>query len=473
MRLSELIAGLNCRVYNFRDVSIESLEFDSRNVKPGTLFIALAGNKYDGHDFVKSAEKMGASAVAVQRKVDCMLPQVVFNDTREILGKLARNFYGMFPDLKIIGITGTNGKTTTSFLLHSILQKAGLNPGLIGTIYYWGKNKIKASRTTPESLDIFKLVNSFYTEGIRSIVMEVSSHALALKRVEELAFEVAIFMNLSQDHLDFHGTLNEYKLAKMHLFDLLAEGGFAIVNIDDPVGVEIKESGTVGNVLTFGLTPDADIRGEIEDNSNLDLRMKIIFQNYEFSVGSHLKGKFNCYNILAAAATGIALGIDQETIRAGIENLKGVRGRMEHICNNIYVDFAHTPEALSTVLSTLRKYARGKLVVIFGCGGDRDRDKRAKMGRIASEIADFVIVTSDNPRSEDPEKIIHEIVSGIKNNNYTTEIDREKAIQLGISMKKDEDILLIAGKGHEEYQIIGDKIIPFDDRMIVRKLTGQ
>lgn len=472
MRLSELIAGLKCRVYNFKDVHIESLEFDSRKVKPGSLFIALRGSKYNGHNFIKQVEKQGASAIVVQDVVDCYLPQIQFDDTREILGKLAKRFYNKISNLKIIGITGTNGKTTTAFLIYSILKKANYEPGLIGTVYYLGKNKIKAERTTPESMDIFKLLNNFHSDGIKSVVMEVSSHALTLKRVEELTFEVAVFTNLSQDHLDFHKTLAEYKLAKFHLFDLLSKDGFAVFNHDDPAVREVG-SFNIKNKLSFGFDHNAMIRGELKSDSISGLRMKIYYQDTSLDIYSKLIGKFNCYNILASFAVGVAMGIDYEAIKVGIESLKGVRGRMEEVVPNIFVDFAHTPGALLNVLSTLRKYTAGKLIVIFGCGGDRDREKRPQMGEIASENADVVIITSDNPRTEKPEKIIHDIVSGIKKNNFIVIKERGNAIKYGIDIKKSEDVLVIAGKGHEEYQIIGDRIIPFDDAMMVRQIVGE
>ncbi len=472
MRLSELIAGLNCRTYNFKDVRIESLEFDSRKVKPGTLYIALRGSRYDGHDFIGQVEKQGASAVVTQVRVDSPLPQIVFDDTRVILGRLARNFYGNFSDMRIIGITGTNGKTTTAFLIHSILSKAGYNPGLIGTMYYLGKEKIKAERTTPESLDIFKLLNEFRNDGLKSVVMEVSSHALALKRVEELTFNTAIFTNLSQDHLDFHKTIDDYKNTKLHLFDLLESNGYAIYNQDDPVAEDIRKL-KIENALDYGFDKNAMIKGEIRVDSLSGLKMDIFYRENKYEINSKLIGTFNGYNILASFATGVALGLDFDAIKDGIESLEGVRGRMECVYDNIFVDFAHTPSAIGNLLKSLRKYTSKRLIIIFGCGGDRDQKKRPEMGRIASENADFVILTSDNPRTENPEDIIKDIVAGIKNNNITIIPDREEAIAHGIKIKNSEDMLVIAGKGHEEYQIIKDKTIPFDDVKVVKNILGK
>ncbi len=471
MRLSELIDGLNCRVYNFRDSRVEAIEFDSRRVKPGTLFIALKGNNYDGHRFIKQVEELGAVAIATQERVDSSLPQIVFDDTRKIMGRIAKNFYGDFSNLKIIGVTGTNGKTTTTFLIHSILKKAGLEPGLIGTIYYIGKTKIKAERTTPESLEIFKLIDGFRKEGAKSVVMEVSSHALALNRVEELKFEIAIFTNLSQDHLDFHKTIEDYKNTKLHLFDLLKPDGYAIYNQDEPVAEDIKKL-KIKNILSYGFGKDTTIKGIIVSDAISGLKLDIFYKNAKYQINSKLIGTFNAYNILASFATGVALGLDFDVIKNGIEALEGVRGRMECVHDNIFVDFAHTPVAIGNLLKSLRKYTTGRLLIIFGCGGDRDQKKRPEMGRIASENADFVIITSDNPRSEDPESIIKDIQSGIKGDNFKVMPEREEAIAYGIKMKNPDDILVIAGKGHEEYQILKDKVIPFDDVKVVRNILG-
>ncbi|MCX7994594.1 MAG: UDP-N-acetylmuramoyl-L-alanyl-D-glutamate--2,6-diaminopimelate ligase [candidate division WOR-3 bacterium] len=471
MRLSELIAGLNCRVYNFKDIRIEELTCDSRRVAPGSLFIAVKGNKYDGHEFVKDAERSGAVAIATQKKVTSSLPQIVFKDTREMMGKIARNFYGDFSELMIVGVTGTNGKTTTTFLIHSILNRAGLAPGLIGTIYYMGNEKVKAERTTPESLELFKLIDRFRKGGMKSIVMEVSSHALALKRVEELRFRVAIFTNLSQDHLDFHKTMAEYKKAKLHLFDLLSKEGIAVYNLDDPVAEEIQRL-YLPCSLNYGFSNGAMIKGEIVEDNLSGLRMNILHKDKKLDINSKLVGTFNGYNILASFAAGVALNIDYGIIKEGIESLKNVPGRMEHVAENIFVDFAHTPGAIGNLLNSLRKYTTGRLIIIFGCGGDRDKEKRPQMGAIASENADLVILTSDNPRTEEPEEIIKDIVSGIKKNNFIIIPDRREAIEYGIKIKKAEDILVIAGKGHEEYQIVKDKIIPFDDTQVVRETLG-
>lgn len=468
MQLSELIAGLGGKTYDFHNIEIKSLEFDSRKIGPGSLFIAITGEKFDGHDFIQDAQKLGAVAVVTQKKSDTTLPQIVFDNTRLAMGKLAKRFYGCEDDLNIIGITGTNGKTTTAFLIHSILTAAGRNPGLIGTIYYLGKSKTKASRTTPESLELFQLMSQYRTEGARDIVMEVSSHALSLKRVDEIKFQTAVFTNLSQDHLDFHKTMEDYKKAKLHIFSLLDEEGFAIFNLDDPTSEDIKVL-DLKKTVTYGLLNQADLGARIIEDSPDGLKIEVSYKNRKYLIISKLLGEFNGYNILASFATGIALGIEEEIIIQGIENLESVRGRVEQVCPNIFIDFAHTPKALENVLPTLRKYTKGRLIVLFGCGGERDKAKRPKMGNVVSTLADFTIITSDNPRGELPLEIISDIKKGIINNNYTIIEDRKEAIKYGIAQKRTDDILLIAGKGHEESQIFKDRIIDFDDAMVVRE----
>jgi len=451
-----------------KDVEITSLEFDSRKIESGALFFAIKGERYDGHDFVLDAIKKGAVAAVTQKKMAVEIPQFVVEDVRLTMAKVAREFYGNFEDITKIGITGTNGKTTTSFLVHSILHTAERNPGLIGTVYYIGKTKVKAERTTPESLDVFKLISQFKNHGAKAVVMEVSSHALSLRRVDEIHFHIAVFTNLSQDHLDFHHNIDEYKKAKMKIFSLLGENGFAIYNLDDPVRESIESMG-LKNVVTYGVKNRGIVSGEYVQNEIDGLVIDVIYGDRRYRVNSSLIGAFNIYNIIAAFATSIALDINIDTIIAGIEKLQSIRGRMERVVNNVFVDFAHTPSALENVLISLRKYCPGLLLVVFGCGGDRDKEKRPQMGAIASRFADLTILTSDNPRSESPEGIIRDIEKGMKNNNYKTIEDRREAIRYALSMKKENDILLVAGKGHEEYQTIGDKKIEFDDAEVIRE----
>jgi UDP-N-acetylmuramoyl-L-alanyl-D-glutamate--2,6-diaminopimelate ligase len=468
MQLSKLMNGITAQNHNMRDVEINTIEFDSRKTGPGALYVALKGARYDGHTYIQDAEKKGAVAVITQRLIDTPLPQLVVKDTRAILGVLAKRFYGDFSDLTKIGITGTNGKTTTAFLIHSILAQAGKNPGLIGTVYYLSKTRSKAGRTTPEILDILRLFRKFKDEDIDSVVMEVSSHALKLKRVEDIAFDVGVFTNLSQDHLDFHDTMEEYKTAKLHLFSLLTSDGWAVYNNDDPVGEEIAGL-RLNHTISFGMTRESDVRAQLKSDSLNGLRLVIQHAGQCYDLESQLIGVFNLYNILAAFASATAIDIDVESIIKGIEALRTVRGRMERVFDNVFVDFAHTPSAVENILRSSRRYTRGKLIVVFGCGGDRDRAKRPRMGAIASRLADLVVVTSDNPRSEPPLQIIEDIKKGFVRDNYKVIADRKKAIEYAISARDDEDIVIIAGKGHEEYQLINDQTIEFDDVEVVRQ----
>jgi len=468
MQLSELIAGIPGTAYKMRDIDIRSIEFDSRRVVPGALFIAIKGEKDDGHLFVEDAERRGAVAIIAQQKITTKLPQYVVDDTRALLGDLATRFYGAFDNLIKVGITGTNGKTTTAFLVHAILAQSGLNPGLIGTVYYAGRTRNKAQRTTPEILDILKLFRKFEQDNLSSVVMEVSSHALKLGRVEDIRLDVAVFTNLSQDHLDFHVTMNEYKNAKLHIFSLLKSGGCAVYNKDDGVSEDIERL-PLRRRISFGISKDSEVRGKLIDDSLSGLRLEIIHGDRKYDVRTALIGAFNLYNILGAFATGMALDIPPEKTIKGLESLNSVRGRMERVEDNVFVDFAHTPSAIENILNSARKYTKGKLIIVFGCGGNRDVDKRPAMGAIAGRLADLAVITSDNPRDESPPKIIDDITRGINNGNFKVIVDRKDAIEYAISVKGDDDIVIIAGKGHEEYQIIKEKIIEFDDAEVVRK----
>ena len=468
MQLSELLTNIPGTAHNIGDVEIESIEFDSRRIEPGALFVAIKGERYDGHFFVEDAEQRGAVAVISQEKLKTPLPQYVVDDTRALIGELAKRFYGTHDDLLKVGITGTNGKTTTAFLVHAILSEAGQYPGLIGTVYYAGRTQNKAQRTTPEILDTLKLFRKFKEENIDSVVMEVSSHALQLGRVDDISFDVGIFTNLSQDHLDFHATMERYKKAKLHLFSLLKPDGYAVYNKDDEVSKDIERL-QLPQGISFGTSKDSDVRGSVLDDTLAGLRIEVRCRGQKFDVSSSLIGAFNLHNILAAFATGSALGISHEKTIRGIESLKSVRGRMERIKDNVFVDFAHTPSAIENILRSARRYAKGRLIIVFGCGGDRDIEKRPAMGAIAARLADLVVITSDNPRSESPQKIIDDIRRGINNGDSKVIVDRRAAIEYAIAARGEHDVVIIAGKGHEEYQIIKDEVIEFDDAEVARK----
>jgi UDP-N-acetylmuramoyl-L-alanyl-D-glutamate--2,6-diaminopimelate ligase len=471
MQLSELTSGLISQTYNMRDTDIRSIEFDSRKVRPGTLYIAVSGGRYDGHDFVQDAERKGAAAVITQHKVLTTLPQIVVQDPRDTMTILAPRYYGDFNELTKIGVTGTNGKTTTAFLVHSILVQAEKKPGLIGTVYYLGVKKEKASRTTPEILDIYRLFKIFKDNAIDSVVMEVSSHALKLRRVEGLKFDAAVFTNLSQDHLDFHLTMDDYLHSKLHLFSLLKSDGYALYNHDDESRSAI-ENMSLAHKISFGRGSGSNIRGRTVEQSLDGLRVEVCYDKKCYDIKSPLIGGFNLYNILAAFAVGIALGIEIGKIIAGIETLKSVPGRMERVVDNVFVDYAHTPDAIENVLQAFRKYTTGRLIIVFGCGGNRDRDKRPKMGALAARLADEIVITSDNPRNEPTAAIISDILQGVTGNNHRVIEDRAEAIEYAIKSKGEQDIVIVAGKGHEEYQIINDEVIEFSDGEVIRKCFG-
>ncbi len=471
MQLSELIAGTDAEVRNFQEQEIQGLEFDSRAVKPGTVFIALTGERVDGHAFIADARARGAVAVVVERPVSTDLTQIIYPDTRAAMARLGRIYYGIASGVNKIGITGTNGKTTTSFLVHAVSTAARRQPALIGTIYYQGRTREKARRTTPESLDLFKMFRRYQEEGSRDIVMEVSSHALALQRVDEINFKIAVFTNLSQDHLDFHRTMDEYLAAKMHLFDLLEPDGWAVYNADDPVNRQIKAR--IRRGITFAFDQPADLQGRIQAHSIKGLEIEVKFQQEQFIIKSPLVGVYNGYNILAACAVGLALGLKVQDIIRGIEGLSSVRGRLEPVGPNIFVDFAHTPKALDQVLSALRQYAVGRLIAVFGCGGDRDAGKRPLMGQAVMRWADWAVVTSDNPRRESPRAIIRDIEGGLVPGRYEIEEDRRRAIARALARKQPEDVVVVCGKGHEEEQIFQDRTIEFDDAKVIRELMRE
>jgi UDP-N-acetylmuramoyl-L-alanyl-D-glutamate--2,6-diaminopimelate ligase len=468
MQLSELIAGLDIQLHNMKDVQIKAIEFDSRKVEPGALYIALRGAQHDGHDFIGDVEGAGAAAVVTERRVATNLPQLIVDDTRKIVNELAARFYGDFYEMKKVGVTGTNGKTTTTFLIRSILVQSGRNPGLIGTVYYLGARRDKAVRTTPEILDILKLLKEFTEQGVDSLVMEVSSHALKLGRVEGMKFDAAVFTNLSRDHLDFHATMEDYRRSKLRLFSLLKPDGCAIYNNDEEIRDSVRAM-ELPRSLSFGKSEGSDLRGRIIEQSIDGLRVEIYHEGESHDIRSRLVGEFNIYNILAAFATGVSIGVKIGDVIKGIEKLTVVPGRMERVVDNVFVDYAHTPAAVKNVLEAGRKYTKGKLIIVFGCGGDRDREKRPEMGTIATELADLAIITTDNPRGESPSDIIENILQGMTSSNYRVVEDRAAAIEYAINLKTRDDMVIVAGKGHEEYQLFKDERIEFSDAEVIKR----
>jgi UDP-N-acetylmuramoyl-L-alanyl-D-glutamate--2,6-diaminopimelate ligase len=453
MDLERVIAALApTEVANGAPVDVRDLAYDARAVRPGTLFFCVPGSRADGHDFGARAVELGAAALVVERLVEPAVPQIVVPSARAAMAVVADAFFGRPSDeLEIAGVTGTNGKTTTAHLLHSILHAAGRRPGLLGTVEarVGGVSRI-LERTTPEAIDLQRLFREMLDAGDRSCAMEASSHASELHRLDRVRFRVLVFTNLSQDHLDFHGTMERYFAAKRRLF----EGAPAVVNVDDPWGRRL--AGELGGAaLTFGFSEDADVGPDAL--AGVELR---------------LRGSFNVLNALGAAAAARLLGVDAAAVKEGIEAVDGVPGRFEEVAEGqpftVLVDYAHTPDSLENVLREARALAEGRVICVFGCGGDRDREKRPLMGRVATEGADLAVVTSDNPRGEDPHAIIGEIAAGGVG-ELVVEPDRLAAIEAAIETARPGDVVLVAGKGHEQGQEVGGTVLPFDDREIVRQ----
>ncbi|MBA4416445.1 MAG: UDP-N-acetylmuramoyl-L-alanyl-D-glutamate--2,6-diaminopimelate ligase [Syntrophus sp. (in: bacteria)] len=474
MKLAELIDHMDiARIKGDPDQDITNITKDSRSVKDGALFFATKKSA----PYIPEAIKRGAKVVVSEGEWEASAPcSILTDDVDRLLGSMASKFYG-FPSrhLFVAGITGTNGKTTTTYLIESILREAGKKAGVIGTISYRYEGlTLKAENTTPGAAEIHGLLRDMYDVHTEYVAMEVSSHALDQKRVEGVDFDMAIFTNLTHDHLDYHGDFETYKAAKRLLFTYFLqkskkEQKFAVLNMDDP---NVKTFVPDPPVKTFfysatGIADACLLKGQ-EDINGLELEISLMGRN--ISLRSPLVGIFNASNILAASLFGYGAGIPLETIKKGIESLKGVPGRVERIVNNrgisVFVDYAHTPDALKKVCELLNRLKKGRLIVIFGCGGDRDRTKRPVMGDIASRRADFAIVTSDNPRKEEPGRIIEEITQGMNNRKglFTVIESRREAIAEGIRMARENDVVLIAGKGHEDYQIIGNQTFPFSDQ---------
>jgi UDP-N-acetylmuramoyl-L-alanyl-D-glutamate--2,6-diaminopimelate ligase len=465
----EITGGTSCE--------ISGIVYDSRRVAPGSLFVALHGEKTDGAEYIEDAIQRGAAAVISQTPCASggSFPCIQVADARLALAKLAGSFYG-HPAARLctVGITGTNGKTTISFMLREIFKAAGRRPGLLGTVRYEiGDRVIPASRTTPESPDLQAMFVQMERAGCDSAIMEVSSHALAQHRVEGILFDAAVFTNLTQDHLDYHGTLDEYFNVKARLFNQVSR--FAVINRDDPWGKRLlDEKKFLDGLISYGFEEGAAVRGLNPVTDTRGSRMRVQSRWGEADVALQIIGGFNLSNALAAFAAAAALGIPVETIVKALAEMSCVPGRLEAVENKkgkrVYVDYAHTDDALLNVLETLRKITPGRLVVVFGCGGNRDKGKRPLMGKIAARLADFSIITNDNPRNEIPEQIAADIAGGFDSERkYEIVLDRKAAIARGLELIGKKDILLVAGKGHEAYQEFNGAIFPFDDREAVRE----
>jgi UDP-N-acetylmuramoyl-L-alanyl-D-glutamate--2,6-diaminopimelate ligase len=473
MNLERVIAALApTDVVQRAPVEISDLAYDTRAVGPGALFFCVPGERHDGHAFARDAVERGAVALVVERVLELDVSQLVVPDARRAMAQAAVVFFDdPTQTLEVAGVTGTNGKTTTTFLLHSILGAAGRRPGLLGTIESLiGGERRPAIRTTPEAIDLQRAFREMLVTGDRSCALEATSHGSELGRLDGVRFSALAFTNLSQDHLDFHGTFERYFDAKRRLF-VEGERPPAAVNVGDDYGRRLAEElRALGHepLLTFGTADDADIRPEqLElDGNGARLRAGGI------ELRTRLRGRFNVENVLAAVAVSRLLGVENDAIAAGVEALEGVPGRFEAVEAGqpfaVVVDYSHKPDALENVLRTARELARSRVICVFGCGGDRDRGKRPLMGRIASELADVAIVTSDNPRSEDPDAIIAEVVAGA-GASLEVEPDRAAAIGRALALAREGDVVVIAGKGHEQGQEFAGRVVPFDDREVARE----
>ena len=473
------------------DAHIVSIEYDSRRVAPSAFFVAIKGFNEDGAKYIKEAIARGAAAIIFEgeesevENIKGDVAVIATDNARRSLATLSVNFYNNpSKKLKVIGITGTNGKTTTSFIIDSILSASGKKNGVIGTISYrFLGEEVESMRTTPEAPDLQKIFSAMVEAGVEYCAMEVSSHSLFLDRVYGTNFDVGVFMNLTQDHLDFHGDEKEYFEAKLKLF---TECGIkhAVVNIDDPYGKDICTRSSA-EIITVGIETKGDIYAEDIEMSIEGLKFKMKTPIGEAEIRSKLIGLHNVYNILCAAGSATTLGIPITGISKGIEKLECVPGRFEKIDMGqnftVVVDYAHTDDALDKVIRSARKLTDKRVIVLFGCGGNRDKDKRIKMGEVVAKLSDYAIITTDNPRNEDPSFIIEGIEEGVigkmAGDSYKSIVDREEAIEYAMTIAKEGDIVILAGKGHEKYQIIGDRYIDFDDcevadRMIKKVLNS-
>lgn len=489
--LSQLLEKIDAvEVIGATDRVIQDVSYDSRSVAKDTLFICLDGARVDGHSYARKAVEAGATAILAQKEVDVPEGVAVIRvaDTHVAMQALVPYFFD-YParKLRMIGVTGTNGKTTSTYVLQSILRKAGYRVGVIGTIQIMIEDKVlPINNTTPDVVDLQKVLVRMVDAKIDYVIMEVSSHALALNRVAGCDFNVAMFTNLTQDHLDFHKTLEQYALAKADLFVRLASAEnckpnrAAVINLDDKAAKVMLDAAQGVKTITYGIHSDADVRATDIRVTGSGTSFKIVGTYGEQKLDLRITGIFNVYNVLGTICAALSENVSWETIITGLESFTSVAGRFELIDGGqefpIIVDYAHTPDGLENILNTAKEFAKGRIIVVFGCGGDRDRTKRPIMGRIAATLGDVVIATSDNPRTEDPDKILDDVEAGIlevldSNTQYEKIADRRSAIERAITMAQPDDVVMIAGKGHETYQILNTGTIHFDDREVARDVV--
>lgn len=483
MKLYKLLKDIQYEIVSGSvDIDISSISYDSRKVKENVMFVCINGANVDGHDYIKEAIEKGALAIVIEEELQIKNENVTLikvENSKVALASLANLFYNEpSKEINLVGVTGTNGKTTVVHYIKDILEAYNKRTAIIGTLGYEFENKEasiqKINPTTPESLELQGLFREFINKGAENVVMEVTSSALAKYRVEDCDFNVGVFTNLSQDHLDEHGTMENYKNEKMKLFKKCSIG---VINLDDKIAEEIIQKSSC-KVLTYGIKKDAHIKASEIRYKNDSVVFKLNYNDISEEVEVNIPSKVTVYNALAAIGTCIGLGMDINDIIKALSSLKYVPGRLEMVKNNssknVIVDYAHTPDALERLLLMARETTDGKLITVFGCGGDRDKTKRKIMGMAAGILSDYCIITSDNPRSEDPVRIMEEVEEGMESINSTYEkiADRRKAIEKGLKIVEGNDLLIIAGKGHEDYQIIGNEKIHFDDREVVKEILG-
>ncbi len=467
MKLKELLKDIE--YIGNADIEIASIECDSRNVKEGSVFVCIKGYETDGHIYAKDCENKGASVIIVEDDVDVSCPVIKVKNTRQTLAVICSRFHGEpSKEFKLVGITGTNGKTTTTYLIKTILESVGKKVGLIGTNQNLiGDKVIPTERTTPDAFTLQKIFRQMADAKCDVVVMEVSSHALYLDRVFDCDFDVGVFTNITQDHLDFHKTMENYLMAKAKLFTMCKNG---VVNHDDIKSEYILSNATCP-IMTYGIDEEADIKAEDINMTAKGVEFNAMGMNFTLAI----PGKFSVYNALSAIGTCKALGLNNEEISKGLAMAKGVRGRAQVVDLGydftVIIDYAHTPDGIENILSTVRGFAKGRVVILFGCGGDRDNKKRPIMGEAASRLADFCVVTSDNPRTEEPSEIIKQILVGVKGEHIVIE-NRREAIEYAVRNAKKDDVIVLAGKGHETYQTIGKTNIHFDEEEILYEIRN-
>lgn len=476
MKLSHLLQDIRVKGA-YQDTEILGVAYDSRKVSPGSLFVAIRGYETDGHKYIGAAIEAGAAAILAEEEVESSVPVLVVENSRKALAKVSATWFG-YPhrSMRFIGVTGTNGKTTTTYLIKQILELTGRKCGLIGTNQNMiGERILPTERTTPESYELHALFRQMADEGAEDVIMEVSSHSLALSRVYGIPFEVGVFTNLTQDHLDFHGTMEAYREEKAKLFRMCRYG---ILNGDDPASEAIQK-GATAEIVTYGFKNSCDLSAKEIHMCACGVAFCAEYKGMAEEIKLGIPGEFSVYNALCAIGAALMLGVRMEDIKNGLALSHTVQGRAEVVPLGlpftVMIDYAHTPDGLENIIKTVKGFAKGRVITLFGCGGDRDKTKRPKMGKIAGELSDFSIVTSDNPRTEDPDAIIRDILAGMTEfqGKYAVVTDRKEAIRYALEIGKPDDVVILAGKGHETYQIVGKEKHDFDERVILRELASE